>query len=255
MRLASPRLFPSLCSALLLATLAFPAAVAAQEVGWDVKGELSASLFFGNTQQSIVTTHTNVSHADSTFELGTDARFTYGEARDGNGESFVSQRSWLGALSADFNPFATVSPFLLATVESSFERRIDLRYSAGAGGKLTMIRRPGAELSVSLALLGERSFFPDSVNDTPALVRWSARLKATREISDRVSLTHVTFYRPEVSALGRFTVTSNSSAAYKLNKITSLTLSFLDNYDSEATSRGARSNNDGQLVVGVLAVF
>jgi hypothetical protein len=224
-------------------------------VGWDVKGELSASLFFGNTQQSVVTTHSSVSHADSSFELGADARFTYGEARDANGVSFVSQRSWFGALNGDFRPFDTWSPFVLATVEHSFEKRIDLRYSAGAGGKLTIIRRPHAKLSVSLALLGERSFFPDTVNDTPALVRWSARLKATREISGRVVLTHVTFYRPEVSALGRFTVTSNSSAAYKLNKITSLTLSFLDNYDSEATSRGARSNNDGQLVVGVLAAF
>jgi Protein of unknown function, DUF481 len=255
MRIASPRLLPSLCSAALVAALALPEAVAAQKVGWDVKGELSASLFFGNTQQSVVTTHTSVTHSDSTFELGTDARFTYGEARDANGESFVSQRSWLGALSGDFQPFATVSPFLLATIESSFEKRIDLRYSAGAGGKLTIVRRPGTKLSVSLALLGERSFFPDTVNDTPALVRWSARLKATREISDRVSLTHVTFYRPKVSALGRFAVISNSSAAYKLNEITSLTLTFLDNYDSEATSRGARSNNDGQLVVGVLAVF
>jgi len=34
-----------------------------------------------------------------------------------------------------------------------------------------------------------------------------------------------------------------------------MTLSFLDDYDTEAEARGARSNNAGQIVVGVLATL
>jgi hypothetical protein len=34
-----------------------------------------------------------------------------------------------------------------------------------------------------------------------------------------------------------------------------LQASFLDNYDSEARDRGARSNNDGELLFGLAATF
>lgn len=97
--------------------------------------------------------------------------------------------------------------------------------------------------------------------DTPGesgaetLLRWSARVRGRYEPGGRRKLSHTTFYRPRVDALGNFTASSVTALVYELSEILSATLSFVDDYDSEATSRGARSNNDGQLLFGLLASF
>lgn len=239
-----------------LSALSVTTAVA-QELGWDVQVEANASLFFGNTSQSTVTTRLSVARADSTLELDTGAEFTYGESQTGERETFVAKRSWRAALTADYRPFARVSPFAIVGAESSLEKRIDLRYSGGAGAKYVLVRSERTASDLSLAVLAERSLLPDTAGPRieRTLARYSARYRLEREIGERVALAHETFFRPEVDALDRFTLTSRTSFAYKVAEFLALQLSFLDNYDSEARTRGARSNNDGELVFGVLATF
>jgi hypothetical protein len=58
-----------------------------------------------------------------------------------------------------------------------------------------------------------------------------------------------------VGSLADFTLTSRTSLAYKMTTSLALQASFLDNYDSEARDRGARSNNDGELLFGLSATF
>ncbi len=247
-----------LCPVLVL----YPAMLDAQGVGWDVEGEVSANLFFGNTEQVLVATRANVGHADSTFELSGGVRFSYGETTTPGAtptaeeRTFVSHRAWLLSTSFDWHPFARISPFLFTAVESILEKRIDARYSAGAGGKLTLLRNEQSEVSVSLALLGEQLDLARADTLAPpneALVRWSARFRVEHKLNDRLSVRNETFYRPEFAELDQFTFTTRASLAYQISELLNLTLSFLDDYDSEAEARGARSNNDGQIVFGVLA--
>lgn len=252
--------FPASPSLILLgaAFLALAAPLPGQQegVGWDIEAEVSGSLFFGNTRQTLVTTRSRFSHADSTDRFSLGGRFTYGESSDEDDDPFVSKRSWNGSFNYDLLPFARWSYFLLGTAESSLEKRIDFRYNAGAGSKLTFVRTGTSLADISLALLGERTYFPSALpDDDEALVRWSARGRYSREVNDRVRVSHETFYRPVVDAFDRFTITSTTSVAIRLARFANLSVSFLDNYDSEAKDRGARSNNDGQLVLGVLASF
>ncbi|HET7584344.1 MAG TPA: DUF481 domain-containing protein [Gemmatimonadaceae bacterium] len=226
----------------------------AADSGWSAQLSLNGSLFFGNTKQTTVATGMGLAHADSTIELNAAGRFAYGEADLQDEGTTVTKRSWLGSLSADYHPLAVVSPFVLATVESSFEKRVDLRVSAGMGAKYTFLKDDGTKLDASVTLLAERTTFPDSALAS-TLARWSARFRASHTLNDRVSMSHETFYRPELDAIGRFTLTSTTSIAFQLVSALHLDVSFVDNYDSEATSRGARTNNDGQLVAGVLATF
>ena len=240
---------PCLAAALLV----LPLTTRAQELGWDAKAEANASLFFGNTRQTTLGTRYSVGRADSTFEIETDGQFTYGEAETAERRQYVTKRSWRAALTTDYRPFARVSPFALASVESSFEKRIDRRYSAGAGAKLVFIRTERSLLDFSLALLAERSLLPDTagprIEQTQA--RYSARFRATRSIGERVTATHETFYRPEARALDHFTFTSRTAIAVRMAAGLAFQASFLDNYDSEARRRGARSNNDGELLFGL----
>lgn len=233
-----------------------PAVAFAQDVGWTIENAISGSLFFGNTRQTLITTRSSVGHADSAFELKGSVRFTYGESSDEDDNSFVSKRSWIGTLSYDHRPFGRYSTFLVSTLETSLEKRIDFRYDFGIGEKLTFVRTETSRADISIALLGERTYLPPDVPDeTETLLRWSARGRYRRQMNERVRVTHETFYAPVTNDFDRYTITSTTSIAIRLAQHADLNFSFIDNYDSEAKKRGARANNDGQLVLGIATAF
>ncbi|HSJ65351.1 MAG TPA: DUF481 domain-containing protein [Gemmatimonadaceae bacterium] len=241
-------------TAIVVALAPLPAA--AQDLGWSIENELSGSLFFGNTRQTLFTGRTAVARADSAYELKGSVRFTYGESSNEDDGAYVSKRSWLGSLNYDHRPLARWSTFLISTLETSLEKRIDFRYDFGFGEKLTFVRTATTRADISVAILGERTYLPQPVLDaTENLLRWSGRARYQRQMNDRVRVSHETAYRPVVDDFGRFTLRSTTSVAIQLASFANLNVSFLDNYDSEARRRGARSNNDGQLVLGLLTSF
>ena len=223
---------------------------------WKSSIELAGSLFIGNEPQSVLTTRGRTSHADSTYELGADVRFVYGAASL-EGARAVSQRLWFGSVNLDLWPYAAHSPFLLGTVESSLARRVDLRVSAGVGHKMTFVDSDRALANFSIALLGERSRLPTAAGGqlTESLARLSTRLRLRRKVGSRAELGYESYFRPELESLTRYTFTNSGSATYAMTERLDLKLTYLDNYDSEARARGARSNYDGQVVVGVAADF
>jgi len=243
-------------ASLLAASLASADPLAAQGLGRHLKAEANASLSFGNVDQSTMFTRLGASSVDSTLELSTDGYFTYGEAHT-NGASSVNKRSWGGSLNADLHPFSQLTPFMLASIESSLEKRIVRRYSGGGGAKLVFVKREGTSSDVSIALLAERTVTAPSDTERVEKVyaRYSARYQLQRKVDDRVTFSLLTFYRPEFSALRRFTTSANVAATYKLAKALALKATFVDNYDSEARGRGARSNNDGDVLFGLIATF
>jgi hypothetical protein len=256
------------CAALVAALLLVATPAVAQEVAtttapqprprpaWKRTVELAGSLFLGNKTQGVLTTRLKASHSDSTFTAGGDMRFTYGAATD-DGERYVSQRSWMGSLNLDLWPHAGQSPFLLGTLESSLERRIDLRASGGFGHKLTFVDDGESLANLSVAILGERSWLPtrEDGKEIISLARLSGRLRLRRKLGGRVELNGETYFRPEVYHMTRFTFTNSASASFRMNELVNLKASYLDNYDSVARLRGARSNYDGQVVLGVQADF
>jgi hypothetical protein len=223
---------------------------------WKRSIELAGNLFVGSRPQTVLTTRGRASHADSTFEFTADMRFTYGEtSQDGVRE--VSQRLWQLTTTLDLWPFAAQSPFLLGGVESSLERRIQLRVSGGIGHKMTFVDDGRSLANLSVAVLGERSRLPSAEGPVSeaTLARLSTRLRLRRRFGDRATVSHETFYRPELYQITAFTFSNNLAATYRMTEVLNLKASYLDNYDSEARGRGARTNYDAQVVLGVLAEF
>jgi hypothetical protein len=209
---------------------------------------------FGNVEQRILGGRGAISRSDRSAEFGIDLQGVYGDTKDAEGTRAVHKRLWLGTLTTDLSPEARVSPFIFLTVESSLEKRIRERYSGGVGAKHTFVRDDRREVSLSLAVLEERTI-PIRVSGLPGerLTRWSARGRVKQAWGDRARFSHVTFWQPAVDDLSRFLIRSTTEAEYVINEAISLTTSFVDSYDSEAVSRGAGSYNDGQLVFGVRA--
>jgi Protein of unknown function, DUF481. len=243
---------------MLLSSLLVPTRSSAQEIGWNGSAEANASLFFGNTDQWVVAGATRLAFSDSTVEVRGEIRADYAETSVDSGGSTVSRRAWLASMGVDLAPFSRLSPFLLGSAESSLQQRIARRYSAGFGGKLTYLQTEDSKLSTSVAILWERTKVMDG-NTNPDLarsrLRWSFRLTGSRKLDDRIRFTHETFYQPSVREMEHFTITSTSTLTFDLTKVLGLTTSLHDTYDSEARRRGARSNNDGQFLVGLRARY
>lgn len=226
--------------------------------GWKRTVEAAANLLLGAERQTVMSGRARVARADSMSELGLDVRYTYGAATRDDAQ-VVTQRSWLGTFTLDGFPLTRHSPFLLALAESSLERRIGLRTSAGLGHKVTFVRTDAAKVSMSLAVITERTRTlartdADSV-ETIRLARWSARLRASQAIGSRGSFNLESYYRPALTGSGQFTMTNSASMGYKMTSAVQVKVSYRDDYDTEARLRGAESGYEGQLLFGIQADF
>ena len=238
----------------LLVLALLPTAALAQPLGTKLVGELSGNLFFGNTRQLLATSRLGYEKVDSAFQTRTEGRFNYGQTKNDSNVTSVSKRSWIATASGDLHPFADVVPFVQASLESSLEKKIDRRYSGGTGARYNFIRRPLTDVILSLGILAERTRImdaPPGVKET-GIGRGLATLRFRREFSERISFMSENGYQPALRAFDRYTFNSDNSLRFKMSRRMSFSFSLRDSYDSEAKLRGARTNNDGEFVVGVL---
>jgi hypothetical protein len=190
-----------------------------------------------------------------------DYRFRYADDRQSDNVRRTTARASKLSLSADLHPYDRWSPFMFGSGESSLQQRIASRFDGGAGAKYTIQRHDRDEASVSLALLWERTHalpVPDVIGDEGAIssrARWSLRVRMSHQLTSSIFFSHVTFYQPAVSHIAHFTTDSKTTLENKLLSSLSLTATLRDLYDSEAVRRGASSNHDGQVLLGVRAAF
>ena len=230
--------------------------VSGQDKNWSARGELGASVFFGNTSQSAVTTGLFGEVGEGFLELSGRFGFAYGEATTTDGVRFVNKRAW--DLSADLNldPGTPLKGFFLGKIESAFEKKIDLRYHAGGGGKY-QLDVGDTLLEWSLAVIAEKTVPRSETGaDSEVVAKWSVGFRFVQGDSDsKLSFESDTSYEPEASRPSAFTFTSRQTLSFQLNQRIAIQLSFVDSFDSKAEGRGARSNNDGQLFFGVASTF
>jgi hypothetical protein len=245
--------------ALLLSTSIIRApATGAQEIGWSGAIEASANVLFGAARGRLIALRAGTQRADSALEVQADALLSYADAPTEDEEREVTARAVRVSLGADYRPFDRWSPFWFGTVESNLQQRIDRRYSTGAGAKLTLYREGDDDVSASLALLWEQTRPldpPPLTTRTEGQARWSLRLRARRQLTETTRLEHVTFYQPAVERFARYIVETTTSLAVTITTRIALTGTLRDRYDSDARSRGARSNHDGQVLFGARASF
>jgi hypothetical protein len=261
------RLVPSrwgvrLCATTPLAALLLSVAAPqldAQTTGWERSVQLSANAWYGAARARVVATELDVSRTDSAATVHSDLHLGYADDRDADGPRRVTARTVRVSLGLDYRPFNRYSPFAFGSIESSLQQRIARRYNVGLGAKLTLLRKGRDDLSVSLALLGERTralALADSAAGVTGRTRWSLRFRYRRQVSPSVFFSHVTFYQPAVRAIAeRYTVDANTALEAALTPVLSLTGTLRHRYDSEARRRGAASNADGQLLFGVRGRF
>lgn len=230
-----------------------------QTGSWSVQTNIGGSFFFGNREHTTFTTRTQIERADELFESSTDLRFNYGEAPNSEGEREVNRRSWQADASLDFRPEDRWRPFVSGHMQSSFERRIALRYDAGAGLRVNWDRDRRNRIGFSLSLLAERTYARDGGRGTPdevSLTRWSSNLRVRRAyFDDRLRIDTNNSYQPVFDSFGNFNLSSRNSFTISLTEIVGLSLSVQGSYDSGAKDRGADTNRDGSVQVTLQGRF
>jgi len=226
---------------------------------WSVEAEVGGSFFFGNRPQTQFTAKTEIERSDPLFESNTQFQFTYGVSENRDGEVTVSRRSWTALSSLDFRPEDRWRPFVSGRMESSFERRIALRYDAGAGVKLDSQIDRNNRTEFSLSLLAERTYGRADGTTAPddgSLARWSSNLRIRRTFWDsRVAVDLRNGYRPVFDEFGNFTLSNQGTFSMGLTEVVALRLTVRTDYDSGAVERGAASNHDGRVQVSVVTQF
>jgi Protein of unknown function, DUF481 len=233
--------------------------VGAQNPGWQGSIHVSGNAWYGAAHARVVATEVGVGRTDSSVTVRSDLQVGYADDRGTDGPRRVTARAIRASVGLDYRPFDRYSPFGFGSVESSLQQRIARRYNVGVGAKLTLMRKEKDDLSVSLALLEERTRALAAAGEADGLARrtrWSLRFRYRRQITPSVYFAHVTFYQPAVRAVAdRYLVDATTSIEATLTSVLSLTGTLRHRYDSEARLRGAVSNNDGQLLVGMRARF
>ncbi len=230
---------------------------APDSVRWAVEGEAGVSVFFGASSQTTVNAALGGVRRGALFESDNGIAYLYGEAADEAGNSSVIKRSWTAFTDLNYKGFERVNPYALASAQSSLEKKIDLRLKGGAGAKLTALDSETTRLNFAVAILGEQTWKDTEDNgDAELLARWSGTVNFRRSFfQERTVLDAKADYNPVFDRFDNYTIDAETSLAFKLSEVVSLKLSVLDKYDSRAEDRGARSNNDGQVLFGVLAAF
>ena len=229
----------------------------APRVEWNLDTEVGASVFFGASDQTTVATKISSARMGPRFEVEGEAAYMYGESTDAEGNSFVNKRFWEIGTNLNYRGFSRVNPYVFGQVLSSLEKKIDIRYHGGAGAKATLRDTDRTRIDLAVAVLAEMTVedAPDNGEDE-LLARWTGSFKLRRSFSEeRVVLETETRYNPVFDEFDNYTISSESSLGFRLSEIISLKLSLVDNYDSRAEERGARSNNDGRILFSVLASF
>lgn len=236
-----------------------PGAAAAQGDDWKVEGELGGAVYFGNREQTQFSTRMVVERADELFESSTDFRFSYGVATDSEGVREINRRSWSASTSLDFRPEQRWRPSVSGRMESALERRIALRYNAGAGMRVSWDRDRRNRIDFSLSIQAERTYAREGGRGTPeevSLARWSSNFRVRRSyFEDRFSIDSNNTYRPVFDSFDNFTLSSRNSFSFNLTEVIALRFSLSAEFDSGAVDRGAETNRDGQFQVTMVASF
>jgi Protein of unknown function, DUF481 len=244
--------------AVLLLSFVVTISAAAQEANPSkTRAELGASVFFGNTSQIAVTTAATTERSSNDLGFVSRMSYTYGEATDLDGKTTVNKRSWNVGTDLNLYPERPVNAFISGKVESVFEKKIDLRWNVGGGARVQFFRGPTGGAEFSVAVVAERTIPRREVGQAAVTVaKWSSRVRLTRELAEgRITFQFDTTYEPEWRDLGTFTLGLSNSLAFQLTEGLALQVSVKDSYDSQAVSRGARTNNDGQLFFSVVSTF
>ena len=239
----------------LLATPLVPSSARGQEAvdHWRVQLELGFNGASGNSSFSILRTGGKATHLRTDVaEFEASFLVRYGK----NDEKVIADDA-KATLKFDLWPKGAWSPFVFADVARDGIRRLDGRFSGGAGGKWTFWESAGGEASLSAAALWDYQNFKVAAGSagpqTENSARWSVRTKLEKKLSSTATFEQVAFYQPVWDAASDYTLDVTSSVTTKV--LGNLDLALEHQYLRDATPPEGVGPDDQRFSVVVKVTF
>lgn len=222
--------------------------VSAQKKMHDWKSTIAAEAIVqsGNVNTQLFTLRGDVSHVDSLFEVGFAGTFAYGEQ-----EELKNEQLLLGALTADLWPQDVISPFVVGAAEYNFQRRVDLRWQAGAGAKWTFWEDSLNTVSLSPAVLFDATTYdPAAKLDDVRTARGSVRLKGKHLLlNSALVFSHLSFFEPSLSNGDDYRWNTLLILDIPVSKVVSLRTSFNSTFENIVAE--GKKKNDSKFLFGL----
>jgi len=182
-------------AAAAIALLAVPLGAQQAEDHWSIQAELGFNGSGGNSSYTVLRTGLKAKHLRTDVaEFEASFLIRYGK----NDEKVIADDA-RASLKLDVWPQNRFSPFLFADVGRDKIRKLDGRFSGGAGGKWTFWTGASGKASLSAAGLYDYQDFlvvaGSTAPESESLARWSFRTKVERKLG-AASFEQVAFYQP-----------------------------------------------------------
>ncbi|MEN9445163.1 MAG: hypothetical protein RIS47_2054 [Bacteroidota bacterium] len=111
-------------------------------------------------------------------------------------------------------------------------KKLDLRVLAGGGMRFRLLKNDGGYVYFAPLLMWEHERFTDFANPDFDVLKWDMYLVSSFLLWERLHFMTITYYQPEVAAMGRFRLSHESSLDFPIFKSLSFVVSFSLQYDS-----------------------
>lgn len=220
--------------------------------------DVAGSTTFGRSSTRTLTARASLVHVTPSLEVTLALAGAYQDFADPGQPRFVAMRSGRATLSFEGQPRRLVSPVLWLSAEGSLEAQVARRLEQGLGLKVTPVRRGRDVASLSLAVVHTttEAFAGAPANPDGDVLRWSGRLKVDHDVpGTAVRFSTITFWRPLLTDASHYTASSLTRLTVPVSDLVRLVAAFTYEYDTEATARGATSNENGTVTIGLNVSF
>ena len=205
---------------------------------------VDASLTRGNVKRDLLVSRAEFVYSGGILELNLNPRYTYGIQNE-----VVAERDFFTDFNFNLFHQKVLYGFGLGILETSNLRAIDIRWLAGGGVGLHLIRKPKAYFSITNALIYEETDF--KAGNTIFTFRNSTRLKGNYELGNsKITLKHLIFVQPSLEQRDNYRWNMLFNLEFPIQTWLRFNLTYEESYES-IVSEGRR-NNDFSFRAGLV---
>lgn len=148
-----------------------------------------------------------------------------------NSDNKTNEEKYHSSIKYDRHLSDSVSVFILKDAEKNRFKRLNLRLNAGKGLKYTFMKDKIKNLSLSGAVLYELTKYTDHTSNQ--ITRLSIRPKIKYVIFNKIELTSVFFYQPNLEYFDDYRLSFKSFLKIPISKLLSLKVTHTLDFDSQ----------------------
>ncbi|HAN79019.1 MAG TPA: hypothetical protein DCQ31_15250 [Bacteroidales bacterium] len=211
------------------------------------KASVGGYYYTGNVNKLDIRSDAALAYKSAKFEYSGNYKFIYSEIAgvQNNGEI-------AGGVKFDYMPQNKFSPFIALNFYNNKYKGYDLRVSSILGAKYVIYETEKSDYSISAAFQYDaENYAPDKLGveiPNKNLFRLSIRPKITQQITSSMKLTHISFFRPNLSNFSDHQIDAVTSLSNQISKKFYIDIAHELQYTSKPVREGLKKTDQAIIV-------